>query len=166
VPATYEPIATTTLGTAVTTFTMSSIPSTYTDFRLVFTPSGYSGATGGIGIRYNTDTSTLYSTTYMRGTGSAADSGRTSANSIILQTPTLATTSIVFFTLDTFSYTASTNKTSLWECSTDLNGSGLVVRGVGLYRSTSAINSITIYNPSGYTFNVGTTATLYGIKNA
>ena len=34
-PATYEPIATTTLGSAATNITFSSIPATYTDLRLV-----------------------------------------------------------------------------------------------------------------------------------
>jgi hypothetical protein len=34
-PATYEPIATTTLGTAAAFITFSSIPATYTDLRLV-----------------------------------------------------------------------------------------------------------------------------------
>jgi hypothetical protein len=41
-PATYEPIATTTLGTAAASITFSSIPATYTDLRLI---SGHKAST-------------------------------------------------------------------------------------------------------------------------
>jgi hypothetical protein len=37
---------------------------------------------------------------------------------------------------------------------------------VGLYRSTSAISTILITSLSADTMGAGTTATLYGIKNA
>jgi hypothetical protein len=40
-----------------------------------------------------------------------------------------------------------------------------VGRYVQLWQSTSAINSILLFFLSG-TFSIGTTATLYGIKNA
>ena len=60
-------------------------------------------------------------------------------------------------------YTGSTNKTILNTSSNDLNGSGGVIRRVGLWRNTSAITSITITTLNASTFSVGTTATLYGI---
>jgi hypothetical protein len=71
----------------------------------------------------------------------------------------------VFTTLDIFSYAGSTFKTTLYTASGDKNGSGAVERGVALYRSTSAINRVDLF---GWTGNLatGTTATLYGIKNA
>jgi len=79
-PATYEPIATTTLGSAAATITFSTIAATYTDLRLtlVFTTS-----VGGANVffRFNGDTGTNYSYTSLEGSGSAASSSRnTGAN--------------------------------------------------------------------------------------
>jgi hypothetical protein len=68
-------------------------------------------------------------------------------------------------TYDIFSYAGSTFKTLLMTTSGDQNGSGWVERIVGLYRSTSAITSISI-DASASTFAVGSTATLYGILKA
>jgi len=48
----------------------------------------------------------------------------------------------------------------------DQNGSGVVANIVGLWRNTAAITSINLSTLSAYNFNIGTTATLYGIKNA
>jgi hypothetical protein len=48
----------------------------------------------------------------------------------------------------------------------DKNGSGAVWQIVGLWRSTSAITSINFFSSTGNNFAIGTTATLYGIKNA
>ena len=173
-PATYEPIATTTLSSAAASITLSSIPSTYTDLRLVFV--GYSTYvslnTGSIKLRFNADTGTNYSDTYLYANGSTPSSSRdSSATSIYAgQIPdNVAGTSIVgIMTADVFSYAGSTYKTVLTTSSSDLNtGSTLstLTRAVGLWRSTAAITSITILagDPN---FNIGTTATLYGIKNA
>jgi hypothetical protein len=49
---------------------------------------------------------------------------------------------------------------------TDNNGSGGVTRSVGLWRSTSAITSISLFIDGTTTFSTGTTATLYGILKA
>ena len=62
-------------------------------------------------------------------------------------------------------YAGSTYKTMLTMDSNDLNGSGSVETTVGLWRSTAAINTITL-SANADTFAAGTTATLYGIKAA
>jgi len=173
-PATYEPIATTTLGTAAASITLSSIPATYTDLRLLFV--GYSTFTslntGAIRLRFNSDTGANYSDTYLYGNGASATSSLdTSATSIYAGAipDNVAGTSIVgIMTADVFSYAGSTYKTVLTTSSSDLNtGNTLstLTRAVGLWRNTAAITSITILagDPN---FNIGTTATLYGIKNA
>jgi hypothetical protein len=164
-PTTYEPIATTTLATAATSFTFSSIPSTFTDLRLVFV--GGTASADGINARLNGDTASNYSDTSLEGTGTAASSQRLSNTTFWrLEGYWQANTSTTPFmqTLDIFSYAGSTFKTALGTSSNDKNGSGDVLRTVHLYRSTSAITSITI--ASGVNMTVGTTATLYGIKNA
>ena len=60
-PATYEPIATTTLGSAAASITFSSIAGTYTDLRLVMV--GTTSASDWAFVRFNgTDgSSTAYS---------------------------------------------------------------------------------------------------------
>jgi len=60
-PATYEPIATTTLGSAAATITFSSIPATYTDLVIVF--AGTATANLNPLMSFNSDSGTNYSTT-------------------------------------------------------------------------------------------------------
>jgi hypothetical protein len=164
-PTTYEPIATTTLGSATKNITFSSIPATYTDLRIVLV-STIQTAADYIEITFNGTTSG-YSWTRMSGDGSTAASGRITSNTKWV--PNLAlggsTTVPMLITTDIFSYAGSTFKTGLMETSADLNGSGVVIRGVGLWQNTSAISSIKL-EVQTYNFNSGTTATLYGIKNA
>ncbi len=163
---TYEPIATTTLGSAAASITFSSIASTYTDLRVVLVAKGDAGSDGNyVNYQYNSDTGSNYSLTYLLGNGTTASSGRgTSYNYIPFDSP-LVNNKLTFFSADIFSYAGSTNKTSLNTTSNDQNGSGDVGRNVGLWRNTSAITSIKLY-PAAGNFNTGTTATLYGIKNA
>jgi hypothetical protein len=164
-PATYEPIATTTLGTAGTSITFSSIPATYTDLRLVYV--GSTSSSDGISVRVNGDTASNYSDTSMEGRGTvAASQNLTNRTFWSLAGFWSANTDTTKFmqTLDIFSYTQGINKTALGTSSLDKNGSGDVLRTVHLWRSTSVINSLTV--AASVNMPVGTTATLYGIKNA
>jgi hypothetical protein len=165
-PATYEPIATTTLGSAASTITFSSIPSTYTDLRIVLVT--VTSTTNYPRLRYNSDSGANYSDTYLYGNGSSATSGRNTGNTkiVVPQGGSTSTTVPTFFTYDIFSYAGSTNKTCLITCQTDQNGSGNVERNVGLWRSTSAITTIELGLDNAGNYNSGTTATLYGIKAA
>lgn len=166
-PATYEPIATTTLSSAATSITFSSIPNTYTDLRIVLVVTGSSAASN-VRVRYNSDTGSNYSSTWIRGNGTAAASSRRTGGSSLYFTETTATSTTIpsFFTLDIFSYASSTYKTSLSTSSQDYNGSGTTETAVGLWSSTSAIDTILISTLTAATFSIGTTATLYGIKAA
>jgi hypothetical protein len=162
-PTTYEPIATQTLGAPAATITFSSIPATYTDLRFIVTCT--TSGSGRIRAQYNGDTATNYSATLLSGTGSTANSSRVTTANHIWLTGGTDTTIPTLGTLDLFSYAGSTYKTSIGTESKDLNGSGVVGRYVQLWQSTSAINSITLFLFSG-NYSIGTTATLYGIKNA
>jgi hypothetical protein len=163
-PATYEPIATTTLGSAAADITFSSIPATYTDLRLVIVAT--CTISDNMRMQLNGDTASNYSRTALEGDGSTAASNRTTNISILgLSTVALSTTIPTLVTADFFSYAGSTNKTVLVTNSQDYNGSGEVGRIVGLWRSTSAITSIKFYMGSG-NLATGTTATLYGILKA
>jgi hypothetical protein len=167
-PSTYEPIATTTLGTTAATITFSSIPATYTDLRVVCV---YTTANFGIytTLRFNSDSGGNYSDTYIIGDGSSATSARDAGSPTFIGFGAypngISSGQFNFVEADIFSYAGSTNKTCLLASSLDKNGSGDVQRMVGLWRNTAAITSLTIATNGG-TMSIGTTATLYGIKNA
>jgi hypothetical protein len=162
-PATYEPIATTTLSSAATNITFSSIPATYTDLRVVFV--GTCTSTGSLLCTFNNDTSPLYSQTILAG-GAAASSSRTiDASQVSLNNNVNLGTVPQARYIDVFSYAGSRNKSYLAQTIADLNGSGFVEVYVGIYRSTSAINRLDVFSGNN-TLAAGSTATLYGIKNA
>ena len=162
-PSTYEPIATTTLGSSASSITFSSISSAYTDLRAVIVTT----ATTNPGLYFQINsTTTGYSQTTLYGNGtSAASTNNTSGNRIYL---TLAgntyTSTPSMYTVDIFNYAGSTYKTMLTTSTADNNGSGTVQRDVGLWQNTAAINTLYFY--VGGTFNPGTTITLYGILKA
>ena len=166
-PSTYEPIGTYTVsGGSPATFNFTSIPSTYTDLRIVATVT--SSATSNFYLRVNADSSSLYSWTRLSGNGSAAASTRTTNQTIWqLNNSAIDATIPESFFIDIFSYAGSTFKTALWTASQDNNGSGTTSNYVGLYQSTTAITSLSLQalNPVD-TYNNGSTVTLYGIKNA
>jgi hypothetical protein len=164
-PATYEPIATTTLSSAASSITFSSIPGTYTDLRLVVNCISVGSSTGY--VRFNSDSATNYSRTNVRGNGSVAASGRgtSSSEGVAIQASQATGTNPVLWTLDVFSYAGSTNKTTLATAANDQNGTGNVEYTVSLWRNTAAITSLEIRTTID-NFNSGTTATLYGIKAA
>jgi hypothetical protein len=165
-PATYEPIATTTLGSAAASISISSIPATYTDLILIAT--GVTTDNGvAIFLRFNSDTSSVYSQTRLGGDGSSATSGSNTGLSFLSATGFAGSSSTIpsTRTINIFSYAGSTNKTILGFVSEDRNGSGAVTNAVGLWRNTAAITSVSL-TPSSGNLATGYTATLYGIKNA
>lgn len=163
---TYEPIATTTLGSAASTITFSSIAASWTDLKLVLTATG--SVANYVKMNFNNDTGTNYSDTQIYANSGGYYSTRdTIANTVYIEGgfTQMSTTVPVFYALDIFAYAGSTFKTFLSEASMDKNGSGSVARLVGLYRSTAAITRIDLGLNTG-NFAIGTTATIYGIKAA
>jgi hypothetical protein len=154
---TYEKIATTTLGSATATITFSSISGTYTD--LVLIASGTS-TTSTICIRFNNDTGSNYSDTYMFGDGSSAGSGRHTSASRIFGSSVGSTVSTNIFNIQNYSNT-TTYKTCLIRGSLTTSHT---IAFAGLWRSTSAITRIDLFNNNSGDFDTGFTATLYGIK--
>ena len=164
--STYTPIATTTLGTATSTVTFSSISGSYTDLVLIF--DGNTSAIANTFMRFNSDSSSpgKYSMTWMAGTGSSALSGRESSETRLLidvysyPNPSNITNKVMNF--PNYSNT-TTYKTVLWRSNNSAAG---VEALVGLWRSTDAITRIDILTLSATTFSVGSTFTLYGIAAA
>jgi hypothetical protein len=161
---TYEKIQSTTLGSATSPITFTSIPSTYTDLRLIFVGTWTSSNALRTHIN-NTTTGSLYSYTDLQGDGATAGSFRSTSSNSIQMPSSCSTTLPTFVTMDFFSYAGNTNKTVLIEISQDYNGSGVVQRSVALFRNTAAITRLDL-TAVGTTFAIGTTATLYGILKA
>ena len=158
--ATYEPIASTTLGSAASSITFSSIPADYTDLVIVVTGANSEGSE--LGIQLNGDSSTNYSWTWIQGTGSAANSGRAS-NAPRARIGSFTTGGPHYAHATVMSYAnANVYKTVL--SSMDRVGNS-VARIVGLWRNTSAVNEVKVIVEYG-SLQTGTTASLYGIKAA
>lgn len=174
-PGTYEPIATTTLANSTTnTLTFSSIPATYTD--LVFTVTGCLTLSDNVaGFRVNGDTGTNYSQTGLRGAGATGTSFReTSQSQLYLgwypypRSNAQGSVETGNMTVHFMNYcNTTTYKGMLVSSSTGYGNSGTTVNSA-LWRSTSAITSITVLLTTTGTpyFTSGTTFTLYGIKAA
>ena len=166
--ATYEPIATTTLGSAASSYTFSSIPGTYTD--LIIVVNGTDSASGGNNwnLQFNGDTATNYSATRIRADGTTNDSARTTSATSILGIQ-MNDTLIGVQTYQIMNYANTTTyKTALLRGGVGGSTTATFLgAAVGLWRSTSAITSIKVLT-NGLTSNfaVGTMFTLYGIAAA
>ena len=165
---TYEPIATTTVsGTSTTSYTFSSISSSYTDLVLII---GTAGASGDVqpALRFNGDASTNYSITNLSGSGSTTQSSRASnATNIQMGYNDYLTTGTNNYVgiANIMNYSNSTTYKTIIDRG---NNAGVGVGAtVGLWRSTAAITSVTILMSSGASYFIaGSTFTLYGIKAA
>jgi hypothetical protein len=162
--ATYDKIATTTLGSAASSITFSSIAASYTDLKLTLVLK--CAVLTNVRIQLNSDTGTNYSITCVGGNGATALTSSTiGQSSMRFDINNTTSGSINLFNLDIFSYAGSTYKTVLGNYNADNNGSGFVTDTVGLWRSTAAITSVFVYGQAS-AFDTGTTATLYGIRAA
>jgi hypothetical protein len=159
--STYEPIASQTLGSAAASVTFSSIPQNYTDLILV--ESFQFSATGAQSVMNFGDSSTLYSTTTLRGDGSAANSARFTNDSGIQNSPgnTNGTANVsVNCIRHIMNYSNSvTNKTVIQRFN---DSSAQTFAVVALWRNTSAINTIKLTCSTG-NYNAGSTFTIYGV---
>jgi hypothetical protein len=157
---TYEPIATTTLGSAQADVTLSAISGSYTD--LVIVANIIRTASSDLEFQLNGDTGNNYSTTFLFGDGSSAGSVRTTSdnagNAGFSNSTNIST---MIMQLQNYSNT-TTNKTILVRNSPANNSVSALVT---LYRSTSAITSIK-FIPTAGNINTGTTFTIYGIAAA
>jgi hypothetical protein len=163
--STYEPIATTTLGSISAQVTLSSIPSTYTDLILIQS-GAFNPGTGDVYITLNNDGGGNYSNTWLSGTGTSALSGRESNQGrIICDIYAYPSTDVSTRIFQFMNYSnTTTNKTVLIRSTSGTTGTDAIV---GLWRSTTAINRIDVYaGGAASRFAVATTFTLYGIKAA
>jgi phosphoserine aminotransferase len=161
-PATYEPIATQTASGSTSSITFSSIPQTYTD--LVIVKNGGNTAVSNSRFQFNGDTGNNYSQTGLYGSGSVAQSYReTSVSAVICDYfSTTGQRSMTVIQLLNYSNSA-TYKSGIYRRNDTYNGT---LANAFLWRSTSAITSVTFSVIASGNFDSTTTFTLYGIKAA
>jgi hypothetical protein len=153
---TYVALDKKTIGTAASTVTFTSIPSTYTDLIVIF--SGIGTTTDFFSIRLNGDTGSNYSLTDLYGNGSNAYSTRQTNQTKISRNECVGQSNAII-NINNYANT-TTYKTTLARSNAAGDGAFAVV---GLWRSTAAINSISLIH-DGSSFATGSTFSLYGIK--
>ena len=157
--STYTPIASQTLGSAASSVTFSGIPQNFTDLRIVFTGLSTS-STPNIWVQFNGDTGTNYSNTTLAGNGTTAVSVRASNQTYgLMNAYGLSTSVIQNDYLDVMNYS---NTTTFKSAIARFSEGGGVGATVNLWRSTSAITSISLI-AGGLSFASGSTFNLYGI---
>jgi hypothetical protein len=158
--STYTPIYAQTLSGAVSSITFSNIPTTYTDLVIVSTNITTSSGSGFVSLRFNGDSGSNYSNTYLTGITSVT-SGRNSGSVIYIigDTDTTNPTSGISHIMNYSN--ATTFKTSISRCGYPTASTQLLGH---LWRNTSPITSITLYGNGN--LNSGCSFTLYGIKAA
>lgn len=158
---TYTPIATQTLGSNQTSISFSSIAATYTDLKLVLCGP----VQGDVYIRFNSDTGTSYSQTVLGSYSGSASSGRQSNTSTVYNDfyGGFANTYPTQISWDVMNYSNTTTYKTVLARAGIVSTQPAINQAVMLWRSTSAINAITL---AGGTFSTGLVVTLYGIKAA
>jgi hypothetical protein len=156
--ATYEKIATNTLGSSQSSVTFSSISGAYTDLVIII--DGISSDGGELRFRFNSDSSSNYSFTQLYGTGSSAGSARDSNRTYGRIGSTRTSQNTIIGNIMNY----SNNTTYKTIISRDGTASAIVQAFVNLWRSTSAITQI-VFTPETGTFSSGMVFTIYGIKS-
>jgi hypothetical protein len=172
-PSTYTFISSNVLSSSAASVTFSAIPATFTDLTVRLSARGDNtgGSRQDVRITFNSDTSSIYSTTRVYGTGTSAlsNSGSAEANALILGGSDGADN-----TADTFSsteiyvpnYNSTVNKPLSVANVTENNATAAITGAhAHLYRNTSAITSLTI-TANTANFVSGSSFYLYGIKNS
>lgn len=156
--STYTPIASVTLSSAQSSVTFSGIPQTYTDLVLV----GNIDATDytSVWLQFNGDTASNYSRTILVGDGTSATSERTSNGSNMAIGTANTEWGVSIFNVMNYS-NSTTYKTAIARG----NNNSQTRAGVGLWRNTAAVTSLTV-GISSADFASGTTFNLYGVANA
>lgn len=163
---TYVALATQTVSSSVSSVTFSSIPQGYTDLRVVCNTQFSSGGSQYIGVQTGTgsiDTSSVYSNTLLVGDGSSAFSARDSNQTFMrLGAGTSTSSNFGILLLDFQNYSNATIYKTVIARDADVS-QGWAAASVGMWRSTTAIDTIRILSGAGNNIAAGSTFTIYGI---
>jgi hypothetical protein len=164
----YESIATVSLGSAQTTISFSSIPSTYKHLQIRFIARSTRVNAGDyMDIRFNSDSSSIYAKHDLigDGVGTGATSQTSRAQMEFNRIAAANATSGVFAgaVIDILDYAnTDKNKTARGLVAYDNNGEGQIHLNSGLWASTAAINAISFTCNNQWAAN--SQFALYGIK--
>jgi hypothetical protein len=160
---TYEPIATYTLSSSVSSQAFTSIPGTYTDLVLVISAKNTVGQNYGNWLQFNSSGGTDYSQTFLQVYNTSTQSGRNSNIGYIEAGKTNANT----FDANKININNYSNTTTFKTILTRPNNGDFVSGAlVGMWRNTSAITRIDVICETGANYTAGSTFTLYGITAA
>jgi hypothetical protein len=163
--STYTPIYAQTLSATTASVTFSNIPTTFTDLVLVINVKNPGAGAGNSQLRFNGDSSAVYSQTNLIGDGTNATSSRASTQTV-LKLGVVGNTNQAF-TQNIFQIMNYTNPTTFKTVLSRQTWQESVAARVGLWRNTSPITQITLSVDADNTnFSSGSSFTLYGIKAA
>lgn len=174
---TYTLIAGETLASSAASYTFSAIPSTYTDLCLkISARTDLASNFDGVAIRFNSDSATNYSDTYLFAGNSSTSSGR-QANANIqygdgsVVTDTATATANTFANIEIYipSYTASQSKPMNAFSVAETNAIGFpaqIYSTAALWRNNATISSIVLTTTNGTNYVANSSFYLYGIKNS
>jgi len=170
VTSSYESIATTTLSTATASVTFSSIPATYTHLQIrLIGRSDRAANLDSLRIQANSDTASNYTEHGLYGDGASAGAFAATPQAYMqfyrIAGANAGASIFGAIYIDILDY-ANTNKfkTARSIGGADNNGSGEIYLTSGLWRSTSAITSLTLYPGVGTNFVQYSSFALYGIR--
>lgn len=174
----FEHIQSITVGSlGASSVTFSEIPQDYRHLQIrgVLKRSDSTNGTY-LGVRINSDTGTNYASHYLAGDGSATGSSGLSSqstglmyastNTAVDKRPVPGSVANIFagFVYDVLDYSSTVkNKTGRGLIGHDSNGAGAIQLGSGLWMSTSAVTSVTLWC-GGDTIGQFSTFSLYGIR--
>lgn len=171
-PSDYESIQTVTVGSGgSSSVTFTSIPNTYTHLQIrgIARTSRPDSNQDGLKFRYNSDTGNNYATHYLLGNGSTTGSSGGSSVSYNwingITSSGAAANCFGAFVIDILDY-ANTNKYKTFRSLSgrDDNTAGAFWFESGLWISTTALSSITIFANTGPNISQYSSFALYGIK--
>jgi hypothetical protein len=172
-PTSFDSIQTVTLGSAQTTISFTSIPSTYKHLQIRMinrTDRGGGNTEDLVQIRFNSDTTANYAYHILEGTGTVANTAgvASSANPWNMFTAAAGATASVFAAAvaDVLDYT-NTNKYKTTRTLQGLESNTVDSRGgitSSLWMNTGAITRIDISPVYGTNFVQYSHAALYGVK--
>jgi hypothetical protein len=173
IPSAYDSLMSTTITTAVNSLSFTNIPQTYAHLELrLYTRSAAVGTLENVFMRFNGDTGSNYTASYIEGYATSANSSTGGfSNSVMLTAKTVgagtaATQAFAPALILIGDYTstakAKTARTFSGYESADVNSS--IFFTTQTWTGTAAINSITLYVSGAVNWSVGSVFSLYGIR--
>ena len=153
---TYTPIASVTLSATASEVVFSGLPQTFRDLIVVYSGSNTTGLAG-LRVRFNGDSSSIYSTVNMNGESSGATSSAQTETSANIGVSSTGQSSTIIQIMD---YATDKHKTILGRGNT--LATSFVRATAGRWANTSAVTSVTL-STFAYDFNSGSTFTIFGV---